>query len=78
MRKRLLSIILVVSITLLAGLFFHSCEEEDCADCKQIRTDTDGIETTQKTVTACDEELAGLESEDPVTIGGVTTKWVCE
>lgn len=78
MKKRLLSIVLVISITFVTGLFFHSCEEEDCANCKQIKTDTDGTETTLKTVTACDEELADLESEDPVTIGGTTTEWVCE
>lgn len=78
MKKRLLPIILAISIIFVAGLFFQSCELEDCANCKQIKTDTDGIETILETVTACDDELTELENEPPVTIGGVTTKWVCE
>ena len=78
MKKRLLSIISVISIIFVASLFFHSCELEDCATCEQIRTDTDGTKTILQTVTACDEELKALENEPPVTIGGVITEWVCE
>ena len=78
MKKRLLSIISIVSIIFVAGLFLHSCELEDCATCEQIRTDTDGTETILATVRVCDEELDELENETPVTINGVTTEWVCE
>ena len=77
MKKRLLSIISVISIIFISA-FFQSCELEDCATCEQIQTDADGTKTILATVTVCDEELDELENETPVTINNVTTEWVCE
>ena len=62
----------------LAGFAFNSCEE-DCAMCREVTYDADNNIVSEGTPKEfCDTKMDEIESQEPVTIGGLTTKWECE
>ncbi|MBN1187722.1 MAG: hypothetical protein JXB49_35940 [Bacteroidales bacterium] len=69
-------IIIAVAFTGLT-FFFSSCEKEECKVCAEV-TYENGVETSRaKEAEYCDSELDDIESKEPVTVGDMTTKWVC-
>jgi|OpeIllAssembly_1097287.scaffolds.fasta_scaffold606910_2 hypothetical protein len=50
---------------------------EDCKTCK-LKTDDNGTITYGSGIETCGDALAEREAEEPVTVGNVTTSWVCE
>ena len=68
---------LLVVVFLFAALV-PSCDLlEDCKTCK-LETNDNGVITYGTGVPTCGDALADREAEDPVTVGDVTTRWVCE
>jgi hypothetical protein len=56
---------------------FTSCTK-NCKVCQQNTYNSGGTLLTSGTDQEyCDVELLGIENTKDVTIGGVTTKWVC-
>lgn len=69
---------LIIVALIFAGFAFNSCEE-DCAMCREVTYDADNNIVSEGTSKEyCGTELDEIESEEPVTIGGLTTKWECE
>ncbi len=68
-----------ILIALLLTFSFFACTE-DCKNCKSVTTNLSGDSVIQEGSTNkyCDSELDEKESEEPVTVGNQTTKWVCE
>jgi hypothetical protein len=59
-------------------LSFTSCQK-NCKVCAQNTYDSGGNLITAGTDTEyCDASLLGIEATQPVTVLGVTTKWVCQ
>jgi hypothetical protein len=58
---------------------FYACTK-DCKDCKSvtINNPNDSIIQEGSTNKYCDTDLDKKESEEPVTVGNLTTKWVCQ
>lgn len=75
MKKTSLYILIFSTVILL-----HSCEIKDCAYCRVVVEDSNGtIEKDDDTpVEYCDEELNIKESEEPFTLEGKTSYWLCE
>jgi hypothetical protein len=66
----------------LAGLVFVTCSftscQKNCKVCQQNTYDSGGnILTTGSEKEYCDASLIGIETTQPFTLLGVTTKWVC-
>jgi hypothetical protein len=59
-------------------LSFSSCQK-NCKVCQQnTYKESDGsLLTTGSETEYCDVALIGIENTSPVTVLGVTTKWVC-
>ena len=64
---------------ILSGMLLGSCVKDDsCKTCKQNKY-TNGTLTSEGTaVEYCGSELTDIESEEPVTINGVTTQYDCQ
>ena len=59
-------------------LSFTSCQK-NCKVCSQNTYDSGGnLLTTGSDTEYCDASLLGIEATQPVTVLGVTTKWVCQ
>lgn len=59
------------------ALSFTSCQN-NCKVCQQNTYDSGGnLLTTGSDTEYCDAALLGIEATKDVTVGGVTTKWVC-
>jgi hypothetical protein len=60
------------------ALSFSSCQK-NCKVCQQnTYKESDGsLLTTGSETEYCDVALIGIENTSPVTVLGVTTKWVC-
>jgi len=59
------------------ALSFTSCQK-NCKVCAQNSYDSGGNLLTAGSETEyCDAALLGIEAVSDVTVGGVTTKWVC-
>ena len=58
---------------------FFACTK-DCKNCKSVTTNLSGDSTIQEGSTNkyCDTDLDKKQSEEPVTVGNQTTKWVCQ
>lgn len=56
----------------------NSCTK-DCKYCKSVTTDSLGNVIQEGQLNEyCDEALEEKENQEPVTVGDLTTKWVCE
>jgi hypothetical protein len=61
----------------LVALSFTSCQK-NCKVCQQNTYDSGGNTLTTGSETEyCDVALITIEATKDVTVGGVTTKWVC-
>jgi hypothetical protein len=59
------------------ALSFTSCQK-DCKSCAQNTYDSGGnLLTAGSETEECGATLLGIEATSDVTVGGVTTKWVC-
>lgn len=59
------------------ALSFTSCQK-DCKACAQNTYDSGGnLLTAGSETEECGATLLGIEATSDVTVGGVTTKWVC-
>ncbi len=57
---------------------FTSCETMSCKVCRQNTYNSSGDLLTEGSETQyCGAELIGIETTKDVTVGGITTKWVC-
>ena len=68
--RRLLILLVIASLIPSCNLL------EDCKTCK-LETNDNGDVSYGTGVPTCGDALADREAEDPVTIGDVTTRWVC-
>lgn len=70
-------ILMIAAGFVLIALSFTSCEK-NCKVCSQNTYDSGGtLITTGSDTQYCDAALLGIEATAPVTVLGVTTKWVC-
>lgn len=72
--------IALLTLALFLGTFVFTSCQKDCKSCKSVKTnDTSGAIEQEGTASEyCDTALDEKESEAPATVGGSTTKWVCE
>jgi hypothetical protein len=59
---------------------FNSCEGLTCKVCSQntYNASSGDLITAGSDTEYCDAELVKIEATPPVTVLGVTTKWVCK
>jgi hypothetical protein len=70
-------ILMIAAGFVFIALSFTSCEK-NCKVCSQNTYDSGGTLITAGSDTQyCDAALLGIEATPPVTVLGVTTKWVC-
>lgn len=62
------------------SIAMYSCLEESCSFCREVTRESDGSVIEQGSdIEFCGSELDSIEFDtEPVTIGGVTTKWECD
>ena len=66
-----------ILILVILASFIPSCNLfEDCKTCRLVKDDH-GVITKGAGIPTCGEALKERESEEPVTIDGVTTYWEC-
>lgn len=76
MRKRKLFVGAAILFTL--G-FLQACDLiEECGNCKLATEQADGTTTYGTPLPFCGEDLKDKENASPVTVGGVTTYWICD
>lgn len=74
MKKYLTLLTAVAFVT----VFSTACTQ-DCKNCKTRTTDASGVVLEEGTSSEyCDVSLDAKENEEPTTVGGRTTTWVCE
>jgi hypothetical protein len=62
---------------IITTLSFNSCEES-CKVCQQNTYNSSGtLLSTGSDTEYCDAALLRIEATPDVTVGGITTKWVC-
>ncbi|MBK8806164.1 MAG: hypothetical protein IPO21_05785 [Bacteroidales bacterium] len=73
--KILIALFILVNIT-----FFQACTTIECANCRTVVEDSNGniIKDNETPVEYCSLELSEKESEEPVTLDGKTSYWLCE
>jgi hypothetical protein len=70
-------IIMIAAGFVFIALSFTSCEK-NCKVCSQNTYDSGGNLLTAGTDTQyCDASLLVIETTAPVTLNGITSKWVC-
>jgi hypothetical protein len=70
-------ILIYAAVFVFVALSFTSCQK-NCKVCAQNSYDSGGNLLTAGSETEyCDASLLGIEAVSDVTVGGVTTKWVC-
>jgi hypothetical protein len=72
--------LIFIAISIFVFAFIWTACQKDCKSCHSVKT-LDSTSTVVNTGTSsdyCDTELDAKESEEPSTVGGYTTKWVCE
>jgi len=75
MRKRKILLGAVILFTL--G-FLHACDLiDECGNCKMATEQANGTTTYGSALPFCGDDLADRQNQSPVTVGGVTTYWVC-
>jgi hypothetical protein len=71
--------LIIISLSIVLTAFIWTACQKDCKSCHSVKTDSSGtVIDTGSSSDYCDTALDEKESEEPVTVGGYTTKWVCE
>ena len=71
-------IFITLSIIVFA-LIWTACQKDDCKNCHSVTTNAnDSIIQVGTESEYCETDLDSKENSTPETIGGNTTKWVCE
>ena len=73
-------LIIILSVVFIGAIVMSSCEEDDCKMCREVTYNSDGtvFEDNNTPEEYCETELDEIEDQEPVTIGDLTTRWVCE
>lgn len=76
--KRFISIIFIIAISFFV---FYSCleeEDDDCMDCRYVKTENGVIIETGTYSTYCGDELQEILNEEPAIVGDLKTEWECK
>ncbi|MBU0487260.1 MAG: hypothetical protein KKA07_07695 [Bacteroidetes bacterium] len=71
--KRIFAALFLLSVVFI----MPSCE--DCRECHVVTVDENGnIISEGQDNEFCAQDLSDVEDEEPVTVGGNTTRWECD
>ena len=70
----------VLFIIALFFVIFYSCveEEDDCMDCRYVKTENGVIIETGTYSTYCGDELQEILNEEPAIVDDLKTEWECK
>lgn len=75
------NILKILPVSLMLACLVSGCEDllsDNCAECCVVTYDENHNELSRDNcVEYCDDELADIESQSPVTIGNTTTEYDC-
>lgn len=72
--------LIIIALSIVLSAFIWTACQKDCKKCHSVKTE-DATSTVVQEGSAseyCDTSLDEKENEAPSTVGGYTTKWVCE
>lgn len=71
--------ILIAGLFVLAIALLPACDLiEECGTCSLITEENGSVINEGAALPYCGDELKEKKNADPVTVGGVTTYWICD